>query len=407
MGFTESQIESSIELKLNDKSKKGYLFEVTIKYPNQLHDLHNGYALLSENLNIKNDMLNGFQNKDRSETNITKLVTTFYDKKQYGLNYRYLKLALEQGLKLVEVHRVIEYEQLNFMEGYILKNTNERKLAKNDFEKDFYKLMNNSVYGKTMENVRNRINFKLVHSNTSALNMRNNVKSFTIFSEYLVGVHLLKKEVILNKPIFIGQNVLDDSKCVMYDFHYNFMLKQFDRKNIDLLFTDTDSLCYHIKNQDPYETIQNNKSYFDLSEYPKEHKLYDASNKKVIGKFKDESITDGNIKYITEFIGLRSKLYAYKTTDNKESKRCKGVKRSVVKKELKFQDYYDINNKLNDLDYINNNGKVKQNIIRSYKHQLFSETVQKVALNPLDDKVYICNDFINTYTFGHNKIISS
>jgi hypothetical protein len=188
------------------------------------------------------------------------------------------------------------------------------------------------------------------------------------------------------------------------------MLKQFQKENIDLLFTDTDSLCYHIKNQDPYEIIENNKSYFDLSEYPKEHKLYDATNKKVIGKFKDESITDGNVNYITEFIGLRSKLYAYKSTHNilytKESKRCKGVKRSVVKKELKFKNYFDINNNLYDLEYINNNGKVKQNIIRSYKHKLYSETVQKVALNPLDDKVYICNDKINTLTFGHYRALA-
>jgi hypothetical protein len=109
------------------------------------------------------------------------------------------------------------------MEGYIMKNTNERAKAKNSFEKDFYKLMNNSVYGKTMENVRNRINFKLVSTEEKALNIHNTRRNFTIFSDCLVGVHLLKKEVKLNKPIFIGQNVLDESKCIMYDFHYNFM----------------------------------------------------------------------------------------------------------------------------------------------------------------------------------------
>jgi hypothetical protein len=254
-----------------------------------------------------------------------------------------------------------------------------------------------------MENVRNRINFKLVTSEETALRIRNTKQKFTIFNENMVGVHLLKKEVKLNKPIFIGQNVLDESKCVMYNFHYNFMLKHFDRSNIDLLFTDTDSLCYHIKNQDPYEIISNNKQYFDLSEYPKNHSLYDASNKKVIGKFKDEAIEDGHINFITEFVGLRSKLYAYKTLTNKESKKCKGVKKSVVKKELTFDKYNLI--RLNDnLEYINKNGMVKQSVFRSYKHKLYTETINKLALNPLDDKVYICNNKTDTLTFGHYKI---
>jgi hypothetical protein len=169
-----------------------------------------------------------------------------------------------------------------------------------------------------------------------------------------------------------------------------------------LLFTDTDSLCYHIKKQDPYEIIANNKSYFDLSEYPKNHPLYDATNKKVIGKFKDEAISDAELDYITEFVGLRSKLYAYKTL-GKESKKCKGVKRSVVKKELTFKKYNDI--RINDnLDYINTHGSITQNVIRSYKHQLYTETVSKVALNPLDDKSYLCDNRIDTLTFGHYKL---
>src|SRR3569832_1522124 len=110
---------------------------------------------------IKNNMLN-HQREDRKDTNIEKLVTSFYDKVKYGVNYRLLKLYLQLGLKIKTIHKVLQYSQDNFMEPYIMKNTNERQNAKNDFEKDFYKLMNNSVYGKTMENVRNRINFKLV-----------------------------------------------------------------------------------------------------------------------------------------------------------------------------------------------------------------------------------------------------
>ena len=391
-------------LKLDDYGETGFLFEVDLHYPKELHDLHNGYALCSENALVNNSMLNNFQSKDRKETNIKKLITTFEDKRNYGINYRYLKLALSLGIKLQKVHRVIQYTQLDFMKGYIMKNTNERTKAKNSFEKDFYKLMNNSVYGKTMENVRNRINFKLMSGTSCNVSNRNPTKTFTIFSETCVGVHLLKNEVKLNKPIFIGQNVLDESKCLMYDFHYNFMLKKFNRENIDLLFTDTDSLCYHIRNQDPYEIIEKNKDCFDLSDYPKDHHLYDGTNKKVIGKFKDEAI-DGSIDYITEFVGLRSKLYAYKTL-NGEKKKCKGVKRSVVKKELNFELYNNVR-KNDTMEYIEQHGTVQQNVFRSYKHRLFTEKITKVALNPLDDKCYICDDKENTFTHGHYKIKNS
>jgi len=162
--------------------------------------------------------------------------------------------------------------------------------------------MNNSVFGKTMENVRNRINFRLVSTEEQAYRVKN-LSRFTIFDDNLVGVHIQKQKVRLNKPVYLGQAILDDSKYLMYDFHYNFMLKKVERNNIDLLFTDTDSLCYNIKKTDIFQIMKENKNYFDLSEYSKSHDLYDPTNKKVIGKFKNESI-----QQITEFVGLRAKL---------------------------------------------------------------------------------------------------
>jgi len=292
------------------------------------------------------------------------------------------------------------------MESYIMKNTNERKGAKNDFEKDFFKLMNNSVYGKTMENVRNRINFKLVSTEEEALRCRNQSAKYTIFNDNLVGVHLLRSEVKLNKPIFIGQAVLDESKFIMQDFHYNFMLKKYEKKELDVLFTDTDSLCYHLKNTDPYEIIGNNKQHFDLSEYPKTHKLYDATNKKVIGKFKDESITTdekgvSHVRHIKEFVGLRSKLYAYtQTDDDKDHKKCKGVSSAVVKKNITFDNY-------KHTLFSGKNKEVEMTTFRSYEHQIYTEQIKKIALSSQDDKSYICDDQINTYTFSHYKIKSN
>ena len=296
------------------------------------------------------------------------------------------------GVELVKVNKVLEYNQKDFMKSYIMKNTNLRIECKNEFEKDFYKLMNNSVYGKTMENVRNRINFRLISTEDEALRVKN-MKRFTIFNDNLVGVHIQKTKVKLNKPIYLGMNILDDSKFLMYNFHYNFMLKQIKRENIDLLFTDTDSLCYTIRHQDIFQIIKDNKDLFDLSNYPKDSDMYDATNSKVIGKFKNESV-----KPITEFVGLRAKLYSYTVDkDSYAHNRCKGVKRNVVEQELQLQNYK------NTL-YTREKKRINQNNIRSYDHQLYSETQSKTALSCNDDKVYICDDNIHTYNFGHYKI---
>ena len=272
-------------------------------------------------------------------------------------------------------------------------NTGLRTKAKNDFEKDFYKLMNNSVYGKTMENVRNRINFRLITTEEEALRVKN-MKRFTIFEENLVGLHIQRKEIKLNKPIYLGQCILDDSKVLMSDFHYNTIIKNVGRENVNLCFTDTDSLCYKFKGFDIFEFMKNNKQHFDLSDYPKDHPLYCVDNKKVIGKFKNET----SEKIITEFVGLRPKLYSFKTDDGKEKKTCKGVKKNVVKNKITLDDY-------RTTLYTHKNKEISQNGIRSYSHEIYTETQNKIALSARDDKIWISDDNITCYNFGY-KLIS-
>lgn len=379
-------------MKLDDKGKKGYLFSVSLKLPDDKHDYFNNYPLCPENISIQKNELNEWQQENYKQSKIQKLCLTLHDKVNYVVNYRYLKLALSLGYELLSVNKVLEYDQCDFLAKYILKNTELRTKASNDFEKDFYKLMNNSVYGKTMENVRNRINFRLITTEEEALRVKN-LKRFNIFNKNLVGLHIIKTKVKLDKPIYLGQNILDDSKVLMSDFHYNFMLKKIERKNIDLLFTDTDSLCYHIRNQDIFKIMKDNKELFDLSNYPKNHELYDGTNNKVIGKFKNESV-----KQITEFVGLRAKLYSFiaEGDDHKHNK-CKGVKRYVVENELDINHY---KNTLNTREV----KKVSQNGIRSYNHEIFSETQIKTALSATDDKVYISSNNVDTFNFGHYRI---
>ncbi|KAK3723354.1 hypothetical protein QZH41_002827 [Actinostola sp. cb2023] len=261
--------------------------------------------------------------------------------------------------------------------------------AKNDFEKDFFKLMNNSVFGKTMENIRNRQDIKLVTTEKQAAKLisQPNYYRRTIFSEHLCAIHMIKTELVFNKPVYLGMAILDLSKALMYDFHYNYFKKKF-RNTSALLFTDTDSLMYEIESEDFYKDIQDDiVSRFDTSAYPKDHPIGKWTNKKVIGMMKDETAAEGEI---TEFVGLRSKLYAYKIED-KEEKKCKGIKKSVVKKDLEFDDYKNC---------LFSGVKVmrKMNVIRSYKHQLFSETVNKVALSREDDKRNILTDQIHTHS---------
>ena len=135
-------------LNLKDDGEKGYLFDVNLHYPESLHDLHNNYPLAPENKVIEKGWLNEWQQKDYKTNNISKLITSFHDKLDYGVSYRLLKLYIQNGLIITKINRVLEFRQDKFMESYIMKNTTERAKAKNEFEKDFYKLMNNSVYGK-------------------------------------------------------------------------------------------------------------------------------------------------------------------------------------------------------------------------------------------------------------------
>ena len=228
------------------------------------------------------------------------------------------------------------------MEPYIRKNTDLRKLATSSFEKDFFKLMNNSGFGKTIENIRKRQNVVIVDNRKLAnkLSSKPNFERVTIFDENLIACHMKKTEVYFNKPIFVGQAILDLSKTLMFDFHYNYIRKKYGDK-AELLFTDTDSLMYLIQTQDVYKDLSKDiKKKFDTSDYPENHPsgIKTGVNKKVIGKFKDEAAG----KQITHFVGLRPKLYTYKIEEEGEKRKAKGVKKNVIKKSLSFEDYKKI-----------------------------------------------------------------
>ena len=232
------------------------------------------------------------------------------------------------------------FRQSSWMEPYIRKNTELRKTAANSFEKDFFKLMNNSVFGKTIENIRKRQNITLIGNREKAIKLssRPNFDRATMFDRCLIAIHMKKTEVFFNKPVYVGQAILDLSKTLMFDFHYNYIQKKYGHNRAKLLFTDTDSLMYEINTVDFYKDISKDISKkFDTSDYPPGHpsRILTGVNKKVIGMFKDEVAG----RQITHFVGLRPKLYSFKVEGEKDNKKCKGIKKNIVKKDISFEDY--------------------------------------------------------------------
>ena len=217
-------------------------------------------------------MLSDYSKSIAEEYNIkssdcSKLLQTLGSKKNYVIHERNLRQAIDAGLILKKIHRVLQFSQKPWIKPYIDFNTNKRKEAKNDFEKEFFKLMNNSVFGKTMENVRNRQNIKLV-TDIKMFNKYVSKPTFIggkIFNKNLVALHNIQEKIKLNKPIYVGFSILDISKTLMYDFHYGYIKKTYGI-NSRLLLTDTDSLIYEIKTKDIYKDMYKNKEHFDLSD---------------------------------------------------------------------------------------------------------------------------------------------
>ena len=212
------------------------ILEVDLEYPKSLHDLHNDYPLAPEQIEV---------NK------VKKLISNLGYKKNYVIYYENLKQYLNLALDLVKIHRGIKFKESPLLKKYINLNTNLRTKAKNDFEKDFFKLMNSSVFGKTMENIRNRVDIKLVSDKkrTEKLSAKLNFNHCNILNEDLVAIHMKNTKLVFNKPVYLGMCILDLSKTLMYDFHYNYIEQKYGDK-AKLLFTGTDSFMYEIETED-------------------------------------------------------------------------------------------------------------------------------------------------------------
>ena len=247
----------------DENNDKGYIFEVDVKYPKKLYELHSDLPFLPERIEI---------NKCK------KLVCNLYSKTKYVAYTNTLKQALNHGLKLKKIHRVIEFNQEAWLKPYIDMNTELRKLAKNDFEKDLFKLMNNSVFGKTMENIRKHRDIKLVTTDKkrSKLVSEPNYHTINLISEDLSIIEMKKAKVKMNKPIYLGLSILEISKILMYEFWCDYIKPKYN-DNVRFCYMDTDSFVMHIKTNDFYKDIATDvENRFDTSNYEVNTRLWQS-----------------------------------------------------------------------------------------------------------------------------------
>ena len=334
-----------------------------------------------------------------------KLVCNLYSKKKYVAHINTLKQSLNHGFKFKKIHRVIEFNQEAWLKPYIDMNSELRKLAKNDFQKDLFKLMNNSVFGKTMENIRKHRDTKLVTTDKkrSKLVSEPNYHTINLISEDLSITEMKKTKVKMNKPIYLGLSILEISKILMYEFWYDYMKPKYNN-DVKLCYMDTDSFIMNIKTNDFYKDIASDvENRFDTSNYEANtsettagpsalarRPLPTGKNKKVIGLMKDEL----GGKIITEFVTLRPKTYSFLTDNGKEDKKAKVTKKCIIKKMIKFNDYKKC--LLNGEIIL----KSQQRFI-SNKHDVYTENVNKIALNNNDDKRIVLSNKITSYPYGY------
>ena len=231
----------------NDNSDLRYLLEVDVHYPKHVHKLHSDIPLLP--------------------VRQKKLLTTFEDKKNYVVHISTLKQALNYGLELEKLHTAIQFRQEAWLKAYIDENTKLKQNAKNEFEKNFFKLMNNSVFGKRMKNVRSHRDVKLIvtEQRRKKLTSEPNYDSCKQFTNDLMAIEMRKTEVLMDKPIAVGQAILDISKTLMYEFWYDYLKPKYQNK-VKLCYIDIDSFIMLIETNDFFEDIANDvDKRFDTS----------------------------------------------------------------------------------------------------------------------------------------------
>ena len=395
----------------------GLFLEVDLKVPHELHDRFNDYPLAPEHMIVGPSDLSPYNKRVLKDAERLhgfrgekKLVPNLRPKTQYVMHHEHLKFCIQQGLRVVRVHRVMQFRQRPWMKSYIECCEEERRNAKNDYEAQLWKDMMNIVFGKTIENVRKRINVSICTTPKTEADIRRVVKKLShrpqLEDVYLVNedtaiVRERRFEVLLDKPIIVGCSILELSKVLMARFWYE--LKDLYQERIALLATDTDSIIVEVQTDDLVEDMGTHFAHhMDFSNYPKDHKFYNTNRARAPGYFKDEL----KGQQMLEFCGLKPKLYAYVMKSDaspseglkgKEVKRIKGITKSARDNLVQFQTYKDVLDTGSVL-------KLKQVGIKSRHHEMRTVEFEKVGMSAMDNKRWLLEDGIHSYAHGHWRI---
>ena len=375
--YDEIKFDNNVRLEdiLNtpDDSDIGYFVEVDLKYPDIIKEKTKNFPFCPENKKTNPDNFNDYMKEIKPDTYIQtkKLICDWSDKKNYLVHYRMLTFYVRHNMLVEKVHNIISFKQSKWLEKYISFNTQKRNQAVNDFEKDFYKLINNAFYGKTMENVRNRLKIKFIKKDDhkeiikqqSKLSFNGIHKSYDNCDSYTFK----QNEVLMDKPIYLGFSVLELCKLLMYETYYEKLQPYFGYENIQLHYMDTDSFVLSVNTKNIIKDLRNLEDIFDFSNLDKNHELFSNKNKRVLGKFKIET---PRYIWIDEFACLRSKMYAFKCGNDSKNK-LKGVSKSQSKN-IKFEEYEKC------LDGEEYQQECDNYIIRSINHGMVLQKVKKI-----------------------------
>ena len=386
-------------LLLEPNGERGCFLEVDLDIPRNLHDELNDYPPAPESALFAPSPLMATLHADLKlpASREPKLIPNLASKSRYVVHFRALHTYVKLGCVVTRVHKVLWFAQSRYLAPYIQYNTERRKKALTALERDVMKLMNNAIFGKTCENVENRMNVVL-QTDGAAITRYASRPTFTdmqLMGGGLVALHMRATTVLFNKPLAVGVAVLDISKTFMYDFHYGHVRRKYgDRAT--LLFTDTDSLTYTIETADIYEDVATDLAPFDTSDYSPDHKCWSAANKKVVLKMKDEA----NGVPVRAFAGLRAKMYCMLTADSVAEPTAKGIVRSEIAR-LSWAQYEAA---LFGTTAEEKRQSVNFCVIRATNHKVSTLRMTKTGLCAYDDKRYVLNDNVRTLAHGHWRI---
>ena len=378
-------------LNTHDCSNIGYVLIVDLIYPDNIKYKSKNFPFCPENksINPANFIVYMKEHVPNPFRPTNKLICDQTNKEYYIVHYRNLKFYVHMGMIIKKVHRIVPFNQSPWLQSYIDYNTQKRAQADLDFKKDYHKNLICSFFGKTMEDVRNRIKVEFAKNTDertilryqSRLDFDGIHKSYQDCDSYTFKSNIVKME----KPIYLGFTILELSKLLMYETYYYKLQKYFGIDGIQIHYQDTDAFIMSIKTKDilgDLSKLQDRYQMFDFSNLDEEHRLFSNEIKKIPGYLKIETPKS---LYIDKFVCLRSKCYAYRTQLDGYNNKLKGIIKGY-KKGISFDQYYKcLKNETYD-------ETCKQFCIRSHDHDMYLQQITKKSLSPFDDKRQCINE---------------